>query len=57
MLKTCSNVNIYNLIEYCDNYLKISGSLWQYYRDEPFINNGTIIDISDDPDSASFKYI
>ena len=30
--------------------------LWQYYRDEPFIkNNGVIIDISDDPDAASFK--
>ena len=26
---------MYNLIEYSDNYAKISGSLWQYYRDEP----------------------
>ena len=26
---------IYNLIEYSDNYAKISGSLWQYFRDEP----------------------
>ena len=26
---------IYNLIEYSDNYSKISGSLWQYYKDEP----------------------
>ena len=26
---------IYNLIEYSDNYSKTSGSLWQYYRDEP----------------------
>ena len=25
----------YNLIEYSDNYAKTSGSLWQYYRDEP----------------------
>ena len=24
---------MYNLIEYSDNYLKTSGSLWQYYRD------------------------
>ena len=24
-----------NLIEYNDNYLEISGSLWQYYRDDP----------------------
>ena len=26
---------MYNLIEYNDNYVKTSGSLWQYYRDEP----------------------
>ena len=26
---------MYNLIEYSDNYAKISGSLWQYYIDEP----------------------
>ena len=25
----------YNLIEYSDNYLKTSGTLWQYYRDNP----------------------
>ena len=48
---------MYNLIEYSDNYSKTPGSLWQYYGDEPFIdNNGNIIDVRDDPDSASFKY-
>ena len=26
---------MYNLIEYSDNFVKTSGSLWQYYRDEP----------------------
>ena len=26
---------MYDLIEYGDNYEKTSGSLWQYYRDEP----------------------
>ena len=26
---------MYNLIEYSDNYAKTSGSLWQYYKDEP----------------------
>ena len=26
---------MHNLIKYSDNYSKISGSLWQYYRDEP----------------------
>ena len=30
---------MYNLIEYSDNYWNISGSLWQYYRDDP--NNST----------------
>ena len=35
----CQDIDIvmpmYNLIEYSDNYAKTSGSLWQYYRDEP----------------------
>ena len=26
---------MYNLIDYGDNYLKTSGCLWQYYRDNP----------------------
>ena len=26
---------IYNLLEYSDNYSKISGSLWQYFKDDP----------------------
>ena len=26
---------MYDLIEYSNNYAKASGSLWQYYRDEP----------------------
>ena len=26
---------MYNLIEYSDNYLKTSGSLWQYYKNDP----------------------
>ena len=37
---------MYNLIEYSDNYTKTSGSLWQYYRDEP---NANLVD------SESFK--
>ena len=37
---------MYNLIEYNDNYSKISGILWQYYRDEPNDNLA---------DSESFK--
>ena len=26
---------IYNLLEYRQNYRKTTGSLWDYYRDEP----------------------
>ena len=26
---------MYNWIEYIDNYSKKSGSLWQYYKDDP----------------------
>ena len=26
---------MYNLIEYSDNYAKTTGSLWQFFRDEP----------------------
>ena len=37
---------MYNLIEYCNNYAKTSGTLWQYYRDEPNDNLA---------DSESFK--
>ena len=48
---------MYYLIECSDNYLKTSGSLWQYYIDEPFTNdNGVIIDVPDDLDNTSFKY-
>ena len=39
--------------------MKTSRSLWQYDRDEPFINNNkAIIDVLDDPsdsDDAAFK--
>ena len=34
---------MYNLIEYSDNYSKISGNLWQYFSNKPALNaNGTI---------------
>ena len=39
-------MEMYNLIEYCDNYSKTSGSLWQYYKDGPSDNLA---------DSESFK--
>ena len=40
---------MYNLIEYSDNYAKTTGSLWQYFRDEP-------VDDDDIEDSKSFKF-
>ena len=39
---------MYNLIEYSDNYSKTSGSLWQYYKDDP--NNNIA-----DSESIKFK--
>ena len=46
---------MYNLIvEYSDNYLKTSGSLWQYYRDEPTLTDASTID-NFPGNSVSFK--
>ena len=45
-------VPMYNLIEYSDNYSDISGSLWQFKRDEVPANNA---DLSTD-NSESFRY-
>ena len=39
---------MYNLIEYSKNFRKTTGSLWNYYRDEP---SNTL-----SSDSESFKY-
>ena len=49
---------MYDLIEYSDNYSKTSRSLWQYYRDKPFLGaNGGIADFSaDHNNNASFKF-
>ena len=51
-------MTIYNLIEYSDAHLKTSGSLWQYYRDEPALdNNNNIIDfLADNSNSASLEF-
>ena len=40
-------MSMYNLIEYSDNYSKTYGSLWQYYKDIPAVNNnGGIINFN-----------
>ena len=35
---------MYNVIEYSDTYSKTSRGLWQFYRDEPVLDNKVIID-------------
>ena len=40
-------IPMYNLIKYRENYSKTSGSLWQYYRDDP---NDNIVE------TEQFKY-
>ena len=45
---------MYNLIEYSDVSWKTLGSLWQYYRDEPVLDNNS--NITDFPPSISFKF-
>ena len=46
-----------SLIECRDTYSKTSGGLWQYYRDEPALNDdGNTIDFPNDSNnSISFK--
>ena len=34
---------MYNLIEYSDKYSKTSGSLWQYCKDVPTVDNNNAI--------------
>ena len=44
-----------SLIEYSDNYSKTSGSLWQYCKDIPTVNNaGDIVDFNEANATDSF---
>ena len=48
---------MYNLIEYSDNYSKTSGSLWQYCKDIPAVNNnGDIVDFNGANATDSFNF-
>ena len=49
---------MYNLIKNRGNYSKTSGSLWEFYRDEPFMNNDDTISDSppDNNNSALSKF-
>ena len=50
-------IAVYNLLEYSNNYSKSSGSLFQYYRDEPAVNNdGAIVGFADNHATDSFKF-
>ena len=50
-------IPMYNLIEYSDNYLKTSGSLWQYCKDIPAVDdNGAIADFNGANATDSFNF-
>ena len=48
---------MYNLIEYSDNHSKTSGSLWQYCKDIPAVNNdNAVVNFNDNNLTDSFKF-
>ena len=47
-------MNLYNMLEYSDNYADTTGSLYQYKRPEPRDNNGNVGSL--DTALSSFKY-
>ena len=48
---------LYNLTEYSDNYSKTSGSLWQYCKDIPAVNDArTIVDFNGANATDSFNF-
>ena len=48
---------MYNLIESSDNYSKTSGSLWQYCKNIPAVDdNGNIVKYTDDNAADSFNF-
>ena len=50
-------MTMHNLIEYSDNYLKTFGSLWQYCKEIPDVNNdGDIVDFNRANATDSFNF-
>ena len=48
---------MYNFIEYSNNYSNTSGSLWQYCKEIPAINNnGAIVDFNGANATDSFNF-
>ena len=48
-------MTLHNLIDYSDNHSKTSGSLWQYFRDEPSFNDNNVLN-SFPGNSTSFNF-
>ena len=47
---------LFNLTEHSDNYLKTTGSLYQYFGDERAVNNnGAIVDFNEANSNKSFN--
>ena len=47
---------MYNVIEYSDNYSKTSGSLWQYCKEIPAVNNvNNVVDFNGADATGSFN--
>ena len=47
---------MYNLIEYINNYSKTSGSLWQYCKNIPAVNeNNNIVNFNEANDTDLFN--
>ena len=50
-------IPMYNLIEYCDNYSKTSGSLRQYCKEIPAVNDdGNIVNLNEANATDSFNF-
>ena len=50
-------MSMYNLIKYSDNYSKTSGSLWQYCKEIPTVNDaGNIADFNGANATDSFNF-
>ena len=50
-------ISMYNLIGYSDNYSKTSGSLWEYCKDIPAVNdNGNIAKFNWNNATDSFNF-
>ena len=47
---------MYNLIEYSDYYSKTSGSLWQYCKDMPAVDNNAFVNFPENNLNDSFNF-